>query len=271
MNKFFQISLIILLTFGVVITATYIYKLFEWERIDILNVATLSTAIIAIIALSFNARQFFLNKEKVLHERGEFRLNNHYQTKFDRIRDLNITSLVNEKVVDKGRGFQLTANSIHILQHQIIEYLINSYGNDLDINEIYQITNIKRGELQAQFLGVLKKIHDDIKQFSPSIMSYHQNWIDLISNIRKDDRLSTDQKESNISKILQTRLLGYNHLVNEIQTNNFKLVSHFNPEEWSYESIGYLDFIKAFVPTKNTFYKSLGKFKYLMDEQLPKK
>ena len=260
-----------LLTAMVVVAATYVYKLFEWERIDILNIATLSTAIITIIALTFNARQFFLNKEKVLHERGEFRLANHYQTKFNRIRELKITSIVNEKVVNKGQGFQLNPRTLHNLQHHIIEYLINKYGNDLDINEIYQTTKISRGELQAQLLEVLKKIHDDIQQFSPWMMSYHQNWIDLISDIRKDNRLSTDQKESTISKILQTHLLGYNHVINDTQTNNFKLVSHFNQEDWSYESIGYLEFIKQFLPVKDKFYKSLGKFQYLMDEQLPKK
>lgn len=271
MKRFLQISLNLLFTTSVVIGVIYLYKLFEWSRADVLNIATISTSTIAIVALIFNAKQYLLNKEKIIHERGEFRLSNYYQTKFDRIQNLKIDSIVNENVVNKGRGFQLTPTTIHILQHQIIEYFINNYGMGMDINEIYQTTDIRKGEPQKQFLTALKKIHDDIRQFSPWIKSYHQNWIDLITEIRKDERLSLDQKESTISKILQKYLTGYNHLINGVQTNNFKLISNFDSETWMYESVGYIDFIKSFLPTKEDFHKSLGIFKYLMDEQLPKK
>jgi hypothetical protein len=267
-RKLLNLVLIFFVISIVIIGATYVYKTFDWTRIDILNIATLSTTLIAIIALTFNARQFQLNKENNLHERGEFRIKKYYQTKFSRIQPLKVTSIVNEKVVNKGRGFQLTPEIIHILQHHIIEYLINNYGNEISITKIYLSAPLNNSEINKEFLTALHKIFKDISHYSPWIMNYHKKWIDLISEIRLDKRLSNDQKESTITDILQNRILGYNFIINKKQTNNFKLLSAFDSENWKYSPVGYLDFIKPLLPTKEYFLKSLGKYKYLMDEQL---
>lgn len=98
--------LLVLVLLGItVVSATYVYKLNNWDRIDVLNIATLTTSIIAIIGLWLNGAQYLLNKDKILHERGDFRLKNYYQTKINRIHDLSFDIIINEKIPNKGRGF----------------------------------------------------------------------------------------------------------------------------------------------------------------------
>lgn len=264
--KFILIGLLLII---IIIAATYLYKLFNWTRIDIINIATLTTSIIAIIALWFNGAQYLLNKDKILHERGEFRLNNHYKTKIDRIPDLKFNIIINEKIPNKGRGFYFDSTSIHFLQHKLIEYLMNTYGNNISLMEIYTSQPVPKDPIREEFLTALKDFHDQINNYHPWINRYHNNYIDLIGEVKLDKKLSIDQKESFIAKTIQNNLLGYNLIINEKQSNNFNLINHLDIQSWNYNTIGYLDLIKPMLPEKEYYLKALGKYKYLMEEQLP--
>lgn len=269
MKQAFKIILTFLFAIAVVIASTFVYKQFDWNRIDILNIATLTTSCIAIVALFFNSAQYLLNKEKLIHERGEFRIKNYYDNKISRIHELKFSIIINEKVPNKGRGFEMNPITIHFLQHKLIEYLINNYGHEVPITEVYLTNKVQKTPISLELLNVLLTFHNNISNYSPWIDKYHRDYIDLIAEIKNDKKLSIDQKEAFISKIIQKNLLGYNLIINEKQTNNFKLIKHFDEKKWEYEPIGYLDLIKPLLPDKGYYLKSLGGFKYIMEEQLP--
>lgn len=142
--KKFQIALLVVLTITGVLLSVFLYKHYKRERIDILNIATLSTGVIAIVALFINLSQYFINKDKKLFETGEFRVEKHYQPKVDRIEKLKLLITFNVHLTDKGRGYKLSGESLHSLQHTFIQYLELVYKGDIPIPLIYSVPETER-------------------------------------------------------------------------------------------------------------------------------
>lgn len=257
------------------LVALYIISLskwYSWERIDIVNAATIVTSLVTIVALVFNARQYSLNKDKRLYELGEFRIEKVYKPRIERIQGLKITFIVNEGVINKGRGFQLEPNNLHFLQHDLIAYLIKTYEKDIGIPAIYSPETVDRNDdIYLEFIKVLNAFHDGIKNFSPWVLNYHRQYLDLIADVTKDKNISKDQKESFISNLLLNDMLGYNMIIAGKQTNNFKIVSSvsYSPK-LQITTIGYLDFMKSILPSKDAYVKGLGDYKKLFEKDLPK-
>jgi hypothetical protein len=269
--RIIKIGLFVLLLTLTVLYIVNLYKWYSWERIDIINMATILTSIIAIAALIFNAKQYSLNKDKRLYELGEFRIEKIYKPKIDRIQRLKIPIVVNDGVDFKGRGFQLEPNSIHIVQHQLIEYLIKTYEKEIGINLIYSPDNTERtDDWYIEFIKVLKAFHDGINNFSPWVLNYHRQYLDLIVEMRNDKNMSNAQRESFISSLLLNELLGYNMIMTGKQTTNFKIVSSiaYSPK-LKVTTIGYLDFVKSILPTNEAYLKALGEYKKIFERDLP--
>lgn len=267
-----QIGTFVLLLTLAALYAINLYKWYAWERIDIINAATILTSGIAIVALVFNAMQYSLNKDKRLYELGEFRIEKVYKPKIERIQRLKIPFLVNEGVQNKAKGFQLEPNSLHIIQHQLIAYLIQTYEKDIGINLIYSPDDTERTDaVYIEFTKALKAFHDGIKNFSPWVLAYHRQYLELIKEVRKDKSMSKEQKESFVSNLLLNDLLGYNLIMAGKQTNNFKIVSSivYSPK-LTITTIGYLDFIKSMLPTSENHTEALGDYKRLFERDLPK-
>lgn len=265
-------GILLMLLALVVLYIVSLSKWYSWERIDIINIATISTSVIAIVGLFINVRQYLLSKDKRLYELGEFRIEKIYKPKIERIERLKISFVINEQVLNKGRGFELGPNNIHFIQHDLIEYLTKHYNNNVGTILIYSPENSERNDdIFIEFLNVLKGFHDGISNFSPWIMRYHRQYLSMIEEIRKDKNISKDQKESLISNILLNDMLGYNMIMRGKKNNNFTLVSSitYSPK-LKINTIGYLDLIKSMLPTEAIYLKALGDYKNLFERDLPK-
>ena len=270
--KTLQVVLLIVLTISCVLLSINLYKYYGWVRVDVINVATLSASVIAIVALIINLSQFLINKDKRLFEIGEFRLEKYYKPKIARIEPLNVLISFNVTIVNKGRGYQLNGENLHYLQHKFIEYLKDVYNGQIPTELIYLSVETNRtDEIYLEFLNTLKSFHEGIHNGGMKIFNYHRQYLSIINDIRKDKNISKDQKTSFLSTILLKELLGYNMMMTGRATNNFKLISslHTN-QKISYTTIGYLDVLREFLPNKKVYDKSLGEFKNIFEQDLPK-
>lgn len=270
--KVIQILILLILIVLASLVAINLYKFYSWDRTDIINIATLTTAVVTIFAIVFNAMQYSVAKNSKLYELGEFRIEKVYKPKLERIQRLKIILSVNENVINKGRGFQLEPNNLHIVQHHLVEYLRKTYQDEIPLNILYFPSDSNRNDKTfKEFVKVLKDFYEGINQYSPWVFNYHKQHLDLINEIRKDNKMLEDQKESFISSLLFNDMLGYNMIMTGKASNNFNIVNGLSDEEQlKISTTGYLDFIKSILPSEDLYLSSLGKYAKLFIKDIPK-
>lgn len=271
--SFFRWAILAANTILIVASAVFLYKTFNWERTDILNITSLTASVIAIVALIFNARQYSLNKDKRLYEIGEFRLEKVYTPRLNRIHDLNINLYFKGDSPERSKGWSYTHEIFHVINHHVRSHVMDRYPR------IYYQWSINKEELikkkEPEFLSYIRglnSVYESLYNYSVQLSSFHKQHLEIIEDIRKDENISPDQKESFISTLLIDKLLSYGMIVNNKNTFNFVLVSKIKHEpEFQIETIGYIDYMKSILPSKARYEEALGKeYSDLFEKYLPK-